>query len=646
MQTSHAELCWQNGQPISQQFDDVYFSRDSGLAETHHVFIHHNQLEQRWQSLHSTHFTIAETGFGTGLNFLCAWDLWLKLAPAGARLHFVSCEKHPLTADDLKQALDFWPSLSPLSSPLIEQYHALPGGMHRLAFEQGRVVLTLLIGDAGNMLSQLSASVDAWFLDGFAPAKNPDMWQPALYAQMARLSHQHTTFATFTSAGSVRRGLEEAGFRVTKVAGFGRKRDMLCGSYIAGQNPPERRSGKALVIGAGIAGCSSGHALASRGWQVSLIERHASIAAEASGNPAGMLYPRLAMQETVMSQLALSGFLYSMRLLNHLDLAPGDFDQCGLLQLAFNAREAERCKAASNLGLPADIVRWVDAAEAGRIAGIALSKDALYFPHAGWVKPEAFCGALSRHQNIQLKLSRQVIRIEKSHDLWQAWDDEILLDEAPVLIIATANDSLRFNQAAHLPLQPVRGQISIAPAAAFSRQLNTVICTDGYISPAINGYHCMGATFSPDDTSPDIRHEDHLANMKMLAKISPELQQSFNPEELRGRVALRVATADYLPLVGALMDTAALMQNPPKHYGKAAALPYLEGLHINTGHGSKGITQAAFCADILASVICGEPLPADSKTVAALDPNRFLLRKLGLKHLVKGLTNLADNQHP
>lgn len=639
-----ATIGWQDGLPFSQQYDDVYFSRDSGLAETHHVFIQHNRLEQRWRDLQGNHFTIAETGFGTGLNFLCAWQQWLQQAPSHARLHFVSCEKHPLKANDLKQALELWPSLKVPSSQLVAQYHSLPSGMHRLIFEQGRIVLTLLIGDASDMLSQLHASVDAWFLDGFAPAKNPDMWQAALYAQVARLSNRNTTFATFTSAGAVRRGLQEAGFKVEKVAGFGSKREMLCGSFGSGPAPVSHTAAKALVIGGGIAGCASSHALASRGWQVTLIERHASIASEASGNPAGMLYPRLAMQETVMSRLALGGFLYGMRLLNNLGLASENYNQCGLLQLAFDAREAERCKAISNLGLPEGVVQWVEASEASRIAGITLTKDALYFPCAGWVNPPAFCEALSRHPNIKLKLSSEVIRIEKNHGLWQAWDGETLLDEAPVLIMAAANASLQFKQAVHLPLQPVRGQISIAPASELSQQLKTVLCTDGYISPAINGNHCMGATFSPDDTALDIRHEDHLANLKMLGRISIELQQSFKSEDLRGRAALRVATADYLPLVGELMDADALRLTPPRHYSKTPALPYLEGLYINTGHGSKGITQAAFCADILASAICGEPLPADSKLVAALDPNRFLLRKLGLKHLVSGLTSHATKQ--
>lgn len=641
MQTSHAELDWQNGQPYSQQFGDIYFSTESGLAESQHVFLQHNHLAERWKSLDSGCFTIAETGFGTGLNFLCAWDLWTKTAPQNARLHVVSVEKHPLDHHDIRLALALWPSLAHLSQQLLSCYQHLSNGMHRLSFDGDRITLTLLIGDACSMLSQLHAGIDAWFLDGFAPAKNPDMWQPALFRQMARLSRDQSTFSTFTSAGAVRRGLQDAGFIVEKVAGFGSKREMLCGRYAAGKTPRPARAQKAIVIGGGIAGCSSSHALASRGWAVTLIERHQSVAAEASGNPVGVLYPRLAMQETVMSRLALSGFLYTMRLLQRLNLPPDDFANCGLLQLAFNAREAKRCLAVSALGLPAETVRWVDRAEADMLSGIHLSKDALYFPQAGWVKPQAFCQGLARHPNIHARLATQAIRIEKIQGLWQVRDGENLVDEAPVIIIATANETLRFEQAAHLPLQAVRGQISTAPASGFSRQLKTVVCTDGYVSPAIGGYHCLGATFSPDDTSLDIRQEDHLANMAMLKRISPELQQSLDGESLQGRAALRCATPDYLPLAGALLDASLLASHPPRHYSTQPALPWLEGLYINTGHGSKGMTQAPICAEILASAICGEPLPVDTKLLSALDPNRFLLRKLGLKHLVKGLASEA-----
>lgn len=641
MHNKQAEIRWQDGQPFSQQFDDVYFSRDSGLAETQHVFLQHNQLEARWTSLNHEHFTIAETGFGTGLNFLCAWDLWRARAPNDARLHFVSCEKHPLKLEDLDMALQFWPSLQGLSKELLNQYQHLSEGIHNLVFDQGRVVLTLIIGDATQALSQLNAQVDAWFLDGFAPSKNPEIWQPALFAQMARLSHGETTFATFTSAGVVRRGLMEAGFTVNKVTGYGSKREMLCGQFVSIQKTQYEGIRKAIVIGGGIAGCATSHALATRGWQVSLIERHANVAEEASGNPVAVMYPRLAMQATLMSQLSLAGFLYSNRLIKRLTLDTDTANPCGLLQLAFDAREAERCKAVREQTLPPDIVRYVSKEQASELAGITISHDALHFPEAGWVKPKAFCQALLTQAKSQPMFSKHALRIEKSDGLWQVWDDETLLDESPVLIITAANETLNFAQTAHLPLQPVRGQVSLAPATPESRQLRTVLCTNSYVSPAIDDQHCIGATFSPDDTLLDIREVDHAENMTMLNTISPALADNLEANRLQGRASLRAATPDYLPLLGMVLNADELINHPPKHYNKSPVLPYLQGLYVNTGHGSKGITQAPLCAEILASAICGEPLPLASNIVAALDPNRFLLRKLGLKHFVKGLTGIA-----
>jgi len=641
MHNKQAEIRWQDGQPFSQQFDDVYFSRDSGLAETQHVFLQHNQLEERWKSIKDKHFTIAETGFGSGLNFLCAWDLWRARAPNDARLHFVSCEKHPLKLEDLDKALQFWPSLQGLSKELLNQYQYLSEGIHSLVFDQGRVVLTLIVGDATLALTQLNAQVDAWFLDGFAPSKNPEMWQPALFAHMARLSHAETTFATFTSAGVVRRGLMEGGFTVNKVTGYGSKREMLCGQFVGIQKTQYEGVRKAIVIGGGIAGSASSHALAIRGWQVSLIERHPEIAEEASGNPVAVLYPRLAMQATLMSQLSLAGFLYSNRLIRRLALDTDTANPCGLLQLAFDAREAERCKAVREQTLPPDIVRYVNKEQVSELAGITIKHDALHFPDAGWVKPKAFCQALLAHPNIQAMFSKHALRIEKSDGLWQVWDDETLLDESPVLIITAANETPNFAQTAHLPLQPVRGQISLASATPESRLLRTVLCTNGYVSPAIDDQHCIGATFSPDDTLLDIREEEHAENMTMLNAISPALADGLESNPLQGRASLRAATPDYLPLLGMVLNADELINHPPKHYNKAPVLPYLQGLYVNTGHGSKGITQAPLCAEILASAICGEPLPLANNIVAALDPNRFLLRKLGLKHFVKGLTGIA-----
>ncbi len=310
----HAQLDWdENGQPLSRAFGDVYFSRHSGLNETRHVFLATNRLAERFAALGDGEvLCIGETGFGTGLNFLCAWQLFEQVAPAGARLEFVSVEKFPLAAADLRRALALWPELAPWSEALLGQYLAVHPGFQRLAFAGGRIGLTLLLGDALECLPQLDARVDAWFLDGFAPAKNPDMWSPALFAELARLSAPQATLGTFTSAGFVRRGLIEAGFAMQRVPGYGQKREMLGGTY---QGPPAN-AGKpwyarpaphagrraALVVGGGLAGCASAASLAARGWQVTLIERHPGLAREASGNPQGVLYLKLSAHGTPLSR--------------------------------------------------------------------------------------------------------------------------------------------------------------------------------------------------------------------------------------------------------------------------------------------------------------------------------------------------------
>lgn len=658
-------LAWQDGLPYSTEFGDVYFSREDGLAETQHVFLQHNQLPERWRNLNQEHFTIAETGFGTGLNFLSAWQLWQQHAPSNARLHFVSVEKYPLSHADLSQALALWPELTQQSQALLAHYQQICSGWHRLSFDQGRVNLTLIIGDAVESLQQLRAKVDAWFLDGFAPSRNPEMWQPALFAAMAHLSHKtlphqdnahaHTTFATFTSAGVVKRGLAAAGFKVNKVAGHGRKREMLCGYYVPAPVPQTSPNitvtdtksqpvtdKRAIVIGGGIAGAASSAALAQRGWQVTLIEQQPQLATQASGNPLGVLYPKLARQDVPLGRLSLLAYLHSLRLLANLGLGPEHHARCGMLQLAYDEQEWQRCQAILQRNLPHELLHWVDQQQSSAIAGLPMDFPALYFPEAGWVRPQAYCQALCASENIQLKLDSKAIRLQRAADsptrVWQAWGEHGLLAEAPVVILANANDAMRLAPNAQLPLEPVRGQITRLQAPESAAVLRTLLCTDGYISPAISGEYCLGATFSPEDDSSEYRPIDDASNLAMLARMAPALHQQLQDQVITGRAAVRCTSPDYLPLVGQLIDHAQLEARPPRYNADpASSLPWQTGLYVNTGHGSKGLTTAPLAAEILASAICAEPSPVDAILLAALDPNRFVLRKLGLKRMVQGL---------
>jgi len=227
-----SSLEWRNGQPYSQTFNDIYFSTDDGLDETKHVFISQNQLETRFKSLNAEAFTIIETGFGTGLNFLATSALWLTHAPQHAQLHFFSIEKYPLRLADLSRAHALWPQFSVISSELFNQYETLKSDTNHFSIAGGRIQLALQVDDIALALPQLTKKADAWFLDGFAPAKNAEMWTADVFAQIALLSQTNTTFATFTSAGHVRRGLQAVGFKVKKQAGFGKKREMLCGTFM------------------------------------------------------------------------------------------------------------------------------------------------------------------------------------------------------------------------------------------------------------------------------------------------------------------------------------------------------------------------------------------------------------------------------
>jgi tRNA 5-methylaminomethyl-2-thiouridine biosynthesis bifunctional protein len=646
--SQQARLEWdEQGQPLSSQFADVYFSNENALAETRYVFLANNQLPERFAALKADQqLVIGETGFGTGLNFLCAWQLFEEHAAAGARLHFVSVEKYPLHKADLQRALTLWPELAPYAEQLLAQYVALHPGFQRLVFAGGQIILTLLIGDALELFGQLDTKVDAWFLDGFAPAKNPDMWTPELFAELARLSHASTTLGTFTSTGYVRRRLNDAGFKMKRVPGLGKKWEVLKGGFIgtaetAGkpwfsrpQQPIGERS--ALVIGAGLAGCATASSLAQRGWQVTLLERHAAIAQEASGNPQGVLYLKLSAHGTTLSRLIVSGFGHTRRLLEKLHKGT-DWDNCGVLQLAFDAKEAQR-QAQLAAAFPTDLLTNLDRGAAEARAGITLPAGGLFYPEAGWVHPPALCALLIQQPNICLQLHQEALELRREGDSWQAWNGDQLLASASVVVLASAAEIKGFSQSAGLPLKRIRGQISRLPATAASRALSMVVCAEGYVAPARLDEHTLGASFDFNSDDLTLNSADHASNMQLLDEISPELSCALNPaaldpEQLQGRAAFRCTSPDYLPIVGPLADTAAFAEayavlSKDARQVPDTPCPWLDGLYINSGHGSRGLITAPLSGELIAAWLNNEPLPVPADVAQACHPNRFALRAL------------------
>jgi tRNA 5-methylaminomethyl-2-thiouridine biosynthesis bifunctional protein len=649
----HAQLDWDDqGRPHSRVFDDVYFSDQSGLEETRYVFLEQNRLQERFAALPvGGRLVIGETGFGTGLNFLCAWQLFEQHAVAGARLHFVSVEKYPLSHADLQRALALWPELAPFAEQLLAQYIAIHQGFQRLVLDNGRVTLTLLIGDALEQLPQLDAQVDAWFLDGFAPAKNPDMWTAELFAQLARLAAPGSTISTFTSTGWVRRLINAAGFKMKRTPGIGHKWEILRGEFLGWpvETPPPAQ-GKpwfarpaplqgersALVIGGGLAGCATAASLAARGWNVKLLERHGALAQEASGNPQGVLYLKLSAHGTALSQLILSGFGHTRRLLEHLHRGV-DWDGCGVLQLAFNAKEAERQAQLAEAFAPG-LLHPLDTAQAQARAGVALAHGGLFYPEGGWVHPPALCEWQARHPLIEVLPHHEALELRRVDGQWQALAGDHLLASACVVVLAGAAEVKRFAFSADLPLKRIRGQITRLAQTPASQALATVVCAEGYVAPARLGEHTLGASFDfkNDDLTPTAT--EHAGNLDMLREISADLAlrlgaDTLAPERLEGRAAFRCTSPDYLPIVGPLAErdafdeAYAILRKDARHV-PTAPCPWLDGVYINSGHGSRGLVTAPLCAELLAAWLEAEPLPLPSSVAEACHPNRFALRAL------------------
>ncbi|KUM41485.1 bifunctional tRNA (5-methylaminomethyl-2-thiouridine)(34)-methyltransferase MnmD/FAD-dependent 5-carboxymethylaminomethyl-2-thiouridine(34) oxidoreductase MnmC [Pseudomonas sp. EpS/L25] len=636
----HAQLDWDaSGQPLSRAYGDVYFSRASGLEETRHVFLQQNRLPERFAALAAGDvFTVGETGFGTGLNFLCAWQLFEATAPRDARLHFVSVERFPLTAADLAQALTLWPQLAPYSAALQRQYRAIHPGFQRLILAEGRVTLTLLVGDVLERLPELDAQVDAWFLDGFAPAKNPEMWTPALFAELARLSRPGATLATFTCAGFVRRGLNEAGFAMRKVPGFGHKREMLAGGlerpvtthaapwYARPPRPQGPRT--AVVIGAGLAGCATAASLARRGWQVQVVERHAAPAQEASGNPQGVLYLKLSAHETPLSRLILDGFGLTLRELQALPTGMA-WSPCGVLQLALSDKDATR-QAQLAAHFPADLLHPLDRDAASSHAGIGLTAGGLLFPEGGWVHPPALCAHWLAQPNIELVTDTAVVGLQQTAAGWRVMTTDATFT-ADVVVVASAAQARSLLP--ELPLKAIRGQLSTLPATPRSQELATVVCGEGYLAPARHGEHCLGASFvfDRDDTEPS--QAEHASNLQLLAELSPELAAERRAETLEGRVAFRCTSPDYLPLVGPVVDEALfadryqVLERDARQVPDRPA-PWRPGLYVNLAHGSRGLVTTPLAAELLAAWLEDEPLPVPRRVAEACHPNRFSLRRL------------------
>lgn len=561
--------------PRSAQFDDVYFSAHDGAEETKHVFLDGNNLPARWQG--RDRFTIAETGFGTGLNFLLAWELFDKTASPHAFLDFISVEKYPLEARVIRDGLSPWAQrLSPYLDKMIAQYPMRVPGFHRMVFDN-RVALTLIFDDVHKALPEITADVDAWFLDGFSPAKNPDMWSEDVFSNMARLSHQGTSFATFTSAGFVKRGLQAAGFEVEKTKGFARKREMLVGRY-AGDKKENSfvKPEKVFIHGGGLAGCAAAYVLKQYGLNPVVYDPH-GIASGASGNSVGLINPRFTAFRTPESDFYTAGFAQTVRTFS--GFSDIDYTRCGSLHLVTDDDKQKRFeRTIENWGWQDGHMQMLSPAQATDIAGITIKNAALYLPESAQVNVQKLCHVYLR----DIELVREKPKREEG-----------------VHILAMGAACVEDLSFANIPIHTVRGQVTEVRASDASRNIRANICYGGYVAAPRAGVHVVGSTFQKWLTHTDILAQDDADN---IGKLQNTLGDLGDMCVIGHRAALRVAAKDRFPVAGDL-DT---------------------GKYASAAHGSHGIVSSLMAAHLLADMLRSGVQCLGKPSVNALSPRRFV----------------------
>ncbi|MDO4450267.1 MAG: FAD-dependent 5-carboxymethylaminomethyl-2-thiouridine(34) oxidoreductase MnmC [Moraxella sp.] len=619
MSLTNADITWQTDElgnitPISTLFDDVYFSKTGGLAETDYVFLQSNHLPERFANLQPNQsFIIMETGFGTGLNFLATCQLWQRVAPPSARLYFVSTEKYPLTKDDLRQALAVWQNddNAHIIHALIQNYPLALAGCHRLHF--GNIVLDLWFGDALESFKLMHAKADAWFLDGFAPAKNGELWSDDIFNQIKYLSKPNATLATFTSSGAVRRALQGIGMNVQKIKGFGRKREMIT-AHFTGDFAPTPTPKTATVIGAGVSGLFTAHALASRGVAVTLVDKTAPLAG-ASGNPKALFAPKLTQISEVAHHLSTISFLYSERIYRTLNTLADDeiFTQTGVVDFMLPTQKSHEKLASLVKDYPDELIQLFNGEFNSDNEDFNQQIINTFIAKAGLIDTAKLANCILKHPLINFKQFNV-------KSIYQD-DDKVIIGNdteqhsSDIVVICAGFESYLLHDELFNP-RKIRGQVSWLnindKSAELTQSLKTPIKYDGYCATFTqnnNTVFLMGASFVRNDTDMSVRADEHQFNLDKLAQSLPNIstQLNININDLEGRASIRAQTPDYHPLVG-------------KVAGKTGEQN--SRIYSLYGMGSKGFCFAPLCADILVAQIFDEPLPISQNLLNKLNPHR------------------------
>jgi tRNA 5-methylaminomethyl-2-thiouridine biosynthesis bifunctional protein len=582
-------------------------------------------------------FTVLHTQFDAGRRFIDTWSAWRDDPQRCERLHFVavaaldSMTTPPVMADQ--------PALSKL---LADAWPMPVAGVHRLEFDDGHVVLTLAAGDAQSMLQKLWMRADSFYLHSAAFGET----LPFVAKALARIAGDNATLCA-DAHPELPKALNDAGFKIDESSHYVNAR-FAPRWRVRRHKPPtafppaeNKATRHAMVIGAGLGGCAITERLASRGWRVTLIDRHASPARDASGNPAGVFHPIVWRDDSIAARLTRAGFLYALHRWSVLEQNGHDLRRSrdGLLQIADSAEDALAIASAiTRFGLPRAYINAVDEHEASRLAGQPVSRAGWFFPQGGSISPGAVCVAQCAVAGDRLTshFGLQIDRIEHKNGVWTAFDATgRFIAEAPVVILANAGDAQRLAGLYGQPTRGVRGQLTVLDASPLDG-LRVPMVGDGYAVPLDQHKTLTGATYDIDDTNPRIEPSGHIENLKRVGRMLPALN-GFAPgtATLEGRVAFRSVTSDRMPMIGSLVDEPAARADAARLSGAwPLDLPRMPGLYGAFAFGSRGLIWAALAAELIAAQLEGEPWPIERELAEAIDPARFFLRALRQREIV------------
>ena len=562
------------------------------IDECEHVFIDGNNLKNRFRDLSpDSNFLIGEIGFGIGLNFLITCKAWLKYTEHNQVLEFYSFDKYIFELEDFNEFISSSSELKEYSEQLIKYYPKNIKGIQKISLFDGRISLNLVIGDISDTQEYIKsmAYIDAWFLDGFSPSKNPDLWSKELINSIGNTSYESSTISTYTSSGLVKRNLIDSGFAVRRTKGFAGKRHMLKGDALSKVSSKKGYSKKVAVIGSGITGCILSYLLAQKGIEVDLYEQSDSICAGASSHELLVTYPRLSAHDSAYGRFNLLSYVYATNFYENLKTQ--SWKKTGVLILNHDEDTARRQKALLERRSDGKIYRYLNYAEASELSGIEVKYDGLHFKDAGYVLPNELCGFLTGSEKINVFTNSKIENLsgDGMKTTFTIRDEHFEYDD---VCLCTGSDSSELMNIDGFSTK--RGQVSHLESIGKISRINLPICAKGYISPEVSNLHIVGSSYS-DHKHTDLTQEEHLSNLKKLQIILDE-----DVKVKSGKVGLRAISKDHMPMVGKK-----------------------DGIFLNTCHGSRASVSAPICAEIISNLITEDAPPLQSRELKALCPLRF-----------------------